>query len=444
MAFWNFLKKKEKSAASTSLAQTQIDNSPDNNDKLVATRPITLPIAFLKRLVPIAQLLVEEEIQQLSIRTANFSAGSIIFSRGSEVGALAYIVKGSVFMETHNNSGQEITAGTLKALYPLATGQFHPMTAIAKTHVTLIYVPQDVLRFNRPTVNPLYDTWQVSDALQKNPFYQRFYQHCTQQELAIPSFPDIALKLRRAIQQEQGIAHLIKIINLDPAIAAKLIQVANSPIYRTIEPITNCHSAINRIGLTTTRNLVTAISMKNLFKSTQPELKKRFQNTWIQSVRISSISHTLAGLNGQVAPEQALLAGLLHNIGTLPLLKFADGLSADSYTFADIDQCLDELQAPLGSVILEKWDFPDGFKNIPLQSNHWFENTGPELNLTDIVLLAKFHNLLATSGGADLPLISTLPAFQKLKHQLLTAEMSLQILQDAKQQIAETIKFFAA
>ena len=414
-----------------------------SNDKEPAVaKHIKVPVSFLKRLMPIAQLLVEEEIKQLQIRTASFSPGSILFNRGSDVDALVYIVKGSVFMETSNGSGQEITAGTLKALFPLATGQFHPLTAIAKTNVTVIYIPPSILRFNRSPINPLHDKWRASEPLQTNPFFNHFYDYYQRDELKIPSFPDIALKLRRATQQDIGIADVVKIINLDPAIAAKLVQVVNSPIYRTLNPITSCHGAVNRLGLATTRNLVTAISMRNLIKCEKPSIKKRLQETWMQSIRVSGISHALARLIGKVDPEEALLAGLLHNIGTLPLLMFADSLPTENYTSADIDLCINELQGPLGSIILERWEFPDNFKNIPLQSSHWFENTGADLILGDIVLLAKFHHLLAYGGGADLPLISTLPAFQKLHNQPLTPEMSLQILQDAKQQITDTMKFF--
>lgn len=440
MIFKSFFKKKQPARSRAAEAELKTCASDDNHP--AAARHIEVPLSFLKRLMPIAQMLKEEEIKQLQIRTSSFSPGSILFNRGSAVDALAYIVKGSVFMEAGNGTGQEITAGTMKALFPLSTGQFHYLTAIAKTKATVIYVPQSILRINPNPLNPLHDKLRASKKLQSNPLFIQFYDYYQRDELKIPSFPDVALKLRRATQQDIGIAEVVKIINLDSAIAAKLIQVVNSPIYRTIQPITSCQGAVNRLGLTTTRNLVTAISMRNLVKSQKQPIKKRIQDTWMQSVRVSSISHALARLTGKADPEEALLAGLLHNIGALPLLMFADSLPAESYASADIDLCINELQGPLGSVILDQWGFPDNFKNIPSQASHWFENTGPDLNLSDIVLLAKFHHLLTSPGSADLPLINTLPAFQKLHNQPLTPEMSLQILQDAKQQIADAMKFF--
>jgi HD-like signal output (HDOD) protein len=284
---------------------------------------------------------------------------------------------------------------------------------------------------------------KISEHLKDNPFFNRFYQHFIQGELKTPSFPDVALKMRQAIQQDCEIADLVKIVNMDPVISAKLIQVVNSPFYMPMNPISNCLNAINRLGRKTTRNMVIAFSMKNLIKSENPFIKKLIQQSWLQSIRISSISHTLAQLTKKVDPDEALLAGLLHNIGVLPILTFADSLQEGAYQPADIDLCINEIHGQIGSIILGKWEFPDNLKQVPLQSMNWFTSTTENLNLTDIVLLAKYHNLLGSHENTELPLINTLPAFQKLGNQPLTPEMSLQILHDAKQQIAETMSFFS-
>jgi HD-like signal output (HDOD) protein len=293
------------------------------------------------------------------------------------------------------------------------------------------------------TTAPMDNELKISEHLKDNPFFNRFYQHFIQGEPKIPSFPDVALKVRKAIQQDCEIADIVKIVNMDPVVAARLIQVVNSPLYRPMNPISNCLNAINRLGLKTTRNLVIAFSMKNLIKSENPLTKQLIQYNWLQSIKVSSISYTLAQLTKKVDPDEALLAGLLHNIGILPILTFADSLPEGAYQSADIELCINEIHGQLGSIILEKWEFPDNLKQIPLQSTNWFTSTTEKLNLNDIVLLAKYHNLLASPGKIELPLINTLPAFQKLENQPLTPEMSLKILHDAKQQIAETMSFFS-
>ncbi len=292
------------------------------------------------------------------------------------------------------------------------------------------------------TTDPADKELTISESLKANAFGSRFYEHYVHGELKTPSFPDVALKMRKAIQQDCEIADLVKIINMDPVISGKLIQVVNSPFYMPMVPITNTLNAINRLGRKTTRDLVITFSLKNLIRSEKTIIKKLIQQSWYQSIKVSSMAYTLAKLTKKVDSDEALLAGLLHNIGVLPILTFADSLSEDTYQPNDISLCINEVQGQIGSIILEQWEFPENLRKIPLQSSDWFANTGENLNLNDIVLLAKYHCFLGTPG-ADLPTIASMPAYQKLGDQALTPEMSLQILHDAKQQVADTINFFS-
>ncbi len=290
---------------------------------------------------------------------------------------------------------------------------------------------------------PMDNEINISESLKENAFFQQFSQHYMKGELETPSFPDVALKIRKAIEQDCEIEDLVKIINMDPVISAKLIQVVNSPFYMLMNPISNCFNAINRLGRKTTRDLVITFSMKNLIKSDKPLIKKLIQQTWIQSVKVSSISFTLAKLIQHGDANEALLAGLLHNIGVLPILSFAGTLPDNSYQISDVELCMNEFQGRIGSIILQQWEFPDKLKQIPLQSSDWFSDTSESLDLNDIVLLAKYHYYLDTPGSGKLPLISKLPSYQKLGDQPLTPEMSLQILHEARQQVADTMKFFS-
>jgi HD-like signal output (HDOD) protein len=414
---------------------------PALENKVVLREKVNIPVAFLKTLNPISELLSDSEIGQLQVTATNFTPNSVIFNKGARSDSFVYVVKGTVHLETNIDSSQEIDSGSDNALYPLSVGKLHNMTATAKSEAMVIYIPQSIL-MQIPIAPPLENKPSIPDNLKKIPFFNDFYQQILQGNLKTPSLPNVALKLNQAVQQGCGLAEITKIVNLDPVIAAKLIQVVNSPLYRLPQPITSNFNAVNRLGLQTTRNLVTAFSMQNLIKCEKPLVKTRLKTNWMQSIKVSSICYILAQLTQKIDPNEALLAGLLHNIGALPILVFADSLPENTYQPTDIDLCIEEMQGQIGSIILEKWEFPEELKKIPLQSKNWFENNSDGLSQIDIVLLAKYHYMLTHSGNAKLPLITTLPAFQKLSNQQLTPEMSLQIIQDSQQQIAEVLKFF--
>ncbi len=432
--FWN-QSKKTQDKKSNSEKPASVPSASDSTNK-TSTQ---LPLPFLKRLIPIGHL-SDSELEQLKITFTRYKAGDIIFNRGETSNSVNYLVKGQCFLETSTGSGYEIDSSTFKAHYPLSSDSQHQCTAIAKSDVSIIHFPDNAIQSsyvnNR---NALLNNEDIPENVQNNLFFKKFLEYYKQDELIIPSLPDVAFKLRTAVQKNIGIEEAVKIVNLDPVIASKLIQAVNSPLYRTLNPITTCHDAVNRLGLITTRNLVTSISMKNLFKSKNKQLNKIIHDIWKQSIRVSSISHTLAALSSKINPDEALLAGLTFNIGSIPIIIFADTLAKDDYSNKDLNQTISALQGLLGNIILKKWEFAETLAQVPRQSENWFHRDTEELNLSDIVLLAKYHSFIASNKMQHLPPIQTLPAFQKLGDNALTPDMSLQSIHDAKQQISEAI-----
>ena len=428
--FWNSTKKSP--------------NKEQTSDKTVNRKVLSksLPLSFLKRLIPIVQL-SDADLQQLKITISHHKPGNIIFNRGEASDSLPYLIKGQCFIETSKGYGKEIDASTFKAFYPLSNDFLHQCTAIAKSEVSIIHFSNNTLQncYTDPR-NALLNSRDIPTNLRENLFFKRFCKYYKQGELAIPSLPDVAIKLRTAVQKDIGVNEAVKIINLDPVISSKLIQIVNSPLYRTANQISNCQDAVSRLGVITTRNLVTSISMQNLYKSKNKDLDEKIHSIWKQSIRVSSISHTLAKLTKKTNPDEALLAGLVHNIGAIPIILFAESINSEDYTSEDINFSITALQGLLGNIILEKWGFPDSIRKTPRQIENWYHSASEQIEISDVVLLAKFHSYIGSSQMQSLPLIHTLPAFLKLGDHALTPDMSLQTLHDAKQQIHEAMNLF--
>ncbi len=402
----------------------------------------TLPLAFLQKLIPIGELPVEK-LRALHVNVRNFEAGDIIFTRGDQSDSLLYLQSGEVFLEAGNGSGYSVDTSIFKACYPLSTGDEHRFSAYAKTAARIVYLPLHALHETRTQIDdPVINPENISAELRNSAFFNEFCNAYKKDELRVPSLPDVALRLRSALQKEIAIADAVKIINLDPVIASKLIQVVNSPLYRSVNPTASCFDAVIRLGLKTSQNLVTSLSLSNLFISTNKQLHKKIQTVWKQSIQVASLSYVLAIISHRLNADEALLAGLIHLIGALPVITFAESLDKNTYTESELDQTIAVLQSSLGSSILKKWRFPVNLQHIPVQVSNWYYDNGKTLQLNDLVLLAKFHSLLGTVHMQKLPPLNTLPSFHKFGDTALTPDMSLQALQDAKQQIAEALNFF--
>jgi HD-like signal output (HDOD) protein len=330
-------------------------------------------------------------------------------------------------------------SGTGTAKFPLSSGPIHTTTAITKTEVSVLRVSQNIMSSKHAPASPL-SALVIPDELTKNPLLRSFAQHYINEELEIPSLPDIAVKLQHAMQHNIGIADAVKIIQLDPVISAKLIGLANCPLYVSVTPVKSCFEAVNRIGLNATRNLVIGLSLSHIFKNNSPLIKKHLDRIWRQSLYISTLSYVLATVTKQANPAEALLAGLICDIGTVPFLSFAANLPKDYYTESDIEHALPYVKGPVGYKILLDWGFSEEFLKVPIYSEDWYQNSSVELNLTDIVVLSRLHSKI---GQPDLPTITSIPAASKLKDYSLSPEHSLNLLHEAKQQINDALKVFA-
>lgn len=151
----------------------------------------------------------------------------------------------------------------------------------------------------------------------------------------------------------------------------------------------------------------------------------------------------LAAVTRQANPQEALLAGLICDIGSIPFLSFAANLPGDYFTESDIELALPYVKGPVGYKILLDWGFSEEFLKVPVYSNDWYQNSSEELNLTDIVVLSRLHSKIGQPGMPELPAITSIPAAGKLKNFSLSPELSLNILSEAKQQINDTMKIFS-
>jgi HD-like signal output (HDOD) protein len=206
---------------------------------------------------------------------------------------------------------------------------------------------------------------------------------------------------------------LATIIENDSSIATRILRIANSSLLRGFQPIHDVKSAIGRIGLAYTSTLVTTLAMQQIFLSTKEALNQRMRAIWMHSTDVAAICHTLAKSQPHLKPEMATLAGIVHQVGTLPVLSYAVGRGFLRDHPNLLDQILISLSPEVGSRILEAWGFAEELVVVPTQHMD-FSREAPEGDYVDLVTVANLHSYV----GSEHPLASvdwsTVTAFARL------------------------------
>ncbi len=272
-------------------------------------------------------------------------------------------------------------------------------------------------------------------------FVNELVQDLESGHLQLPTLPEVALRVREVVDNEDANAgQIAEIIGQDAALSARLLQVANSPLYRGRQEIDRLSMVIARLGNKLVRNLVTSQVMKQMFQATTDLVDQRLRAVWEHSVQVAAIARALAGQAPAVDPDQAMLGGLLHDIGTLPILYRAEERAELLETPGLLDHLIETLHTRIGGAILKHWKFPDALVAVAAEhENLAREHPGPA-DLVDVVQVANLQSHLDTDhrlGQADW---SRIPAFHQLGldadlHEIELTDVAGEI--DAVQQLFE-------
>lgn len=215
-------------------------------------------------------------------------------------------------------------------------------------------------------------------------------------QLELPTLPEVALRVRDAAQDPNVSAQsLAKVLAEDPGLSGRMIRFANSPLYRAAQTIDDLNTAISRMGVDFAANLATGIAMQQMFQATSDLIDRKLRQIWAHAGSVAGISAVLARNFSRLRPDQASLAGLIHVIGVLPILAWAEdhpSLLADSMT---LDRVIDSVHPGLGTMILRNWEFPDELALVPSQYTN-FDRTAPSTDYADVVMVANLQTLVGT------------------------------------------------
>ncbi|GMR07141.1 MAG: HDOD domain-containing protein [Gammaproteobacteria bacterium] len=234
--------------------------------------------------------------------------------------------------------------------------------------------------------------------------------------LTLPTLPEVALKIRDVVEDEDAtIRDVADVISSDTALSARLIQVSNSPLYRGNNPVDNIQIAITRLGQMVVRNLATSLVMQQMFQATSDVTDKRLRDLWEHNTTVAAISSALSTLYPKIKADIAMLAGLVHDIGALPLLVQAEEIPELLENEELLDKVIEELHTEIGQDILKAWQFPDEIVQVAAKHEDLTRvSPGDGPDYVDIVQVANIQSHMGTSHRLASMDLSGVPSFMKL------------------------------
>ena len=141
--------------------------------------------------------------------------------------------------------------------------------------------------------------------------------------VVFPTSFDAALRLRKALQNaDLPVVQMARIVSLEPLVATKLMTMANSAMYSPDGvPAKGLQAVIQRLGVDLVRTTALGIAMGQLMRSKEmagfSDLAKAL---WDHSLRAAAAARVLARTHTKIPPDEALLAGLVHDLGAFYML----------------------------------------------------------------------------------------------------------------------------
>lgn len=248
-------------------------------------------------------------------------------------------------------------------------------------------------------------------------------QELSREEIDLPMVDTMAVNLGNLLNKEDvGFDELAKLIEKDPALTAKVMNLANSVFYAGLVKVKNVDRAIARVGLLAIRSFLMTVSMKSVFKGGGAHFEERFKLNWQHSLGCAVCCKRIAEhIKLRSIAEDAYMLGLLHDIGTISIFNALAKLIQKQNGPGDlsdnlVNEIIGSFHASVGAKVLARLNFDERFCRIIEQHHNPDDYPDKDDPLFNILTVA--NNLLKKIGLAFDPdphtSIISLPSSSKL------------------------------
>jgi len=266
-------------------------------------------------------------------------------------------------------------------------------------------------------------------------FVEQLAKEVSAGRVELPAFPDVAVRVRKVLADDNvGADKIARVVGSEAGLAARVLALANSAaLNRGGKSIVDMKMAISRIGHNNVRTAAVSFAIMQLRRAAELKgLVKDLEELWHEATMVAALSHAIA-TRARVNGDEAMLAGLLHNVGKIYILARAHKHPA---LFADrpaLNGILRQWHANVGKAIVENWGFPVRIAEAIGDHEDIERQTDGDPDLTDVLTVAT---MMAAFLGktADLELnMQGVRAFARLK---LDNGKCVHIMEECAEEIA--------
>jgi HD-like signal output (HDOD) protein len=345
---------------------------------------------------------------------------------------ILYLLEGTLRVASEHHEPETITPPSPRSLRPIFDSHTIKGVALSMTRSRVIKVDRQLYELLlREQDEDGIEIRDVQINQEEGALFQSLYQAYSLQKLELPTMPEVAFAIRKAMEDDDvSTQDIARIIQMDPVVSGGVMKAANSALYRGTHKITSIKDAIVRIGLNATRDLAISLAMQNVFKARHPDTKKVMHEEWERCVHVSALSYAIARHVRHLSPETAMLAGLLHRIGAIPILTHIDTHDLE-FDDSSLKAAINKLHPLVGVLVVTQWGMEVHCGMIIEECMNWNRDPSPQADLVDVVLMAQ----LIYDSCNTLPCPDTVPAYQKLNLGTLGEDHQPEVLAEAEEDI---------
>ena len=221
-------------------------------------------------------------------------------------------------------------------------------------------------------------------------FVAELAQEVSSGRVELPSFPDVAVRVRKVLADEHvSNEQIARVVGSEAGLAARVFTLANSAaLNRSGRNVSELKTALNRIGHNNVRTAAVSFAITQLRRANElRHISKELEQLWQEATLVAALCYSVASRVPSINADESMLAGLLHNVGKIYILARANRHESMFKDSTALPQVLRDWHANIGKAIVENWGFPAHISDAIAEHEN-IDRDAMQPDVTDVLTVA--------------------------------------------------------